>query len=126
MLAEVEQECRRCLDPVVTEVVVKLDLRFDPEIEPSDETEGLYAADPEADELELLPALREELLLALPDFPVCREDCRGLCPTCGANRNDGDCGCRVESTDPRWEVLKREFPTKPVAAEGAGDGTNDG
>ena len=124
--AGVEQQCRRCLDPVVSEVDIPLDLRFDPEIEPEDETEGLYALDPEADELDLLPALREELLLALPDYPVCREDCRGLCPICGADRNVTACDCRSDAIDPRWAVLKEKFPTKPDAAEGSGGGLNDG
>ena len=44
-------------------------------------------------ELELGPFLREVVTLALPVHPVCREDCRGLCPHCGADRNQGDCGC---------------------------------
>lgn len=124
--AAVEQECRRCLEPVVSEVNIPLDLQFDPEIRAEEEAEGLYALDPEAAELDLLPVLREELLLALPDFPVCREDCRGLCPVCGADRNESPCECRSEAIDPRWEVLKEKFPKEPDAAEGAGDRMNDG
>jgi uncharacterized protein len=126
LTAGVEQECRRCLAPVVSEVDIPLDLRFDPEIEVEDEADGLYALDPGADELDLLPALREELLLALPDFPVCREDCRGLCSICGADRNESPCDCRSDEIDPRWEVLKEQFRTEPGAAEGTGDGMNDG
>ncbi len=90
-------ECRRCLGGITRTVEVGLDLRFDPEIGPADETDGLYALDPDAPDLELQPALREELLLALPEFPLCKPDCRGICPTCGANRNEGDCGCRLEA-----------------------------
>lgn len=124
--APVELECRRCLNGIVRRVEVDLSLRFDPEIGPEDETEGLYAVDPDALELDLLPALREELLLALPEFPLCSPDCRGICPTCGVNRNEEDCGCRVEPADSRWDVLRQRFPQESDAAEGAGRGSDDG
>ncbi|MET0153397.1 MAG: DUF177 domain-containing protein [Candidatus Binatia bacterium] len=60
----------------------------------------------EGDEVNLAPLVRETLLLALPTKPLCREDCRGLCPRCGANRNGAECGCREEWRDPRLEVLR--------------------
>ncbi|MEJ2483472.1 MAG: DUF177 domain-containing protein [Gemmatimonadota bacterium] len=123
--ADVEQECRRCLEPVQSQVVLDLDLRFDPEIGQEEEAEGLYLLDPHGAELDLLPALREELLLALPEFPLCRDSCRGLCPRCGANRNDVGCDCRVEAKDPRWDVLRENFPTEPDARGGSGDGSED-
>jgi uncharacterized protein len=126
LAAPVEMECRRCLDGIVRRVEVNLNLRFDPEIGPEDETEGLYAVDADALELDLLPALREELLLALPEFPLCRTDCRGICPNCGMNRNEEDCGCRGEPADSRWDVLRQRFPQDSDAAEGAGRGSDDG
>lgn len=125
MLAEVEQECRRCLEPVRSQLELDLDLRFDPAVGPAEETEALYALEPQAAELDLLPALREELLLALPDFALCREECRGLCPRCGANRNEGDCECRTEAIDPRWDALRKTIPSEPEAATGAGDASDD-
>jgi uncharacterized protein len=124
--APVELNCRRCLEGITRRVGVDLDLRFDPGIGPEDEEDGLYALDPDAPELDLLPALREELLLALPEFPLCRPDCKGICPTCGSNRNEGDCDCRVEQVDPRWDALRQRFPQEPDAAEGAGLGSDDG
>lgn len=123
--APVEMDCRRCLERIVRKVDVDLDLRFDPDIGPEDETEGLYAVDPDAPELDLLPALREELLLALPEFPLCRLDCKGICPKCGINRNEGNCGCQVEPADSRWDVLRQRFPQESDAAEGAGRGSDD-
>ncbi len=48
-----------------------------------------------------------DLLLSLPSKNLCREDCRGLCPLCGRNLNEGLCGCRRESTDPRFEALRQ-------------------
>ncbi|MCS7225243.1 MAG: DUF177 domain-containing protein [Armatimonadetes bacterium] len=51
---------------------------------------------------------RQALLLTLPLAPVCRQDCRGLCPYCGANRNEGLCNCQ-EPSDPRWSPLDLFF-----------------
>lgn len=58
------------------------------------------------DEVDLRPLMRETMILALPTRPLCREECRGLCPYCGANRNAGSCACRDEWTDARLEVLR--------------------
>jgi uncharacterized protein len=58
-----------------------------------------------ARELDLRPAVREEWLLAVPSFALCREECQGLCVTCGADRNTGACTC-PPSTDPRWAGLR--------------------
>ncbi|RPI07904.1 MAG: DUF177 domain-containing protein [Zetaproteobacteria bacterium] len=51
--------------------------------------------------------LRENILLNLPVQPLCREECRGLCPQCGANLNLGSCGCQTTRTDPRLHVLRK-------------------
>jgi len=59
------------------------------------------------DEVDLAPLVREAIILALPTRPLCKEDCRGLCPHCGANRNLGDCGCRDQWIDPRLEALTK-------------------
>ncbi|MFZ9157663.1 MAG: YceD family protein, partial [Ilumatobacteraceae bacterium] len=59
----------------------------------------------ENDQIDLATMVRESVLLDLPDSPVCRPDCAGLCPACGADRNLGDCGCRIETPDPRWAGL---------------------
>ena len=50
--------------------------------------------------------LWEQFLLALPENPVCSEDCKGLCPTCGIDRNQGTCTCAREEGDPRLAVLR--------------------
>jgi DUF177 domain-containing protein len=60
----------------------------------------------DGEEVDLTPLIREQTLLALPTRPLCREDCRGLCPRCGANLNQGDCGCPTEAGDPRLSVLR--------------------
>lgn len=99
--------CRRCLVPVEAPIALEVNLLF---------TEDAAADDPSAVvipagliELDLVPAIREELILAAPEYVLCRDDCRGLCPRCGADRNAGPCDCRSEP-DPRWaalEALKR-------------------
>ena len=57
------------------------------------------------DQLDLRPMVRELVLLDLPEAPVCRDDCAGLCPTCGVDRNEVSCGCTTTATDPRWDAL---------------------
>lgn len=61
----------------------------------------------ENDELDLEPIIAEQIMFALPLSPLCREDCKGLCPRCGADLNQGECGCRDDNTDPRWDALKK-------------------
>jgi uncharacterized protein len=56
--------------------------------------------------IDLAPALREQILLAVPPPPLCDEACKGLCPQCGKDLNQGDCGCERASIDPRWAALK--------------------
>lgn len=56
-------------------------------------------------ELDLLEAIQEQVLLALPMRPLCREDCKGLCPRCGEDLNKGSCGCGDIAADPRLAML---------------------
>lgn len=58
------------------------------------------------DAVDLSPLVREAIMLALPTRPLCKEDCPGLCPRCGANLSAGPCGCREDWTDPRLEALR--------------------
>jgi DUF177 domain-containing protein len=60
----------------------------------------------EGDEIDLSPLLREQFLLSLPTRPLCREECRGLCPHCGANLNHTACGCSAKAADPRLAALR--------------------
>jgi uncharacterized protein len=60
----------------------------------------------EGDFIDLSPLVREQVLLALGERPLCREDCKGLCATCGANLNETACGCQKEYSDPRLAVLR--------------------
>jgi len=92
-------ECRRCLGPVSGELAVEYCELF--EESPRDgESYQLRL-----DTIDLAPLVREAIMLELPLAPVCSPDCQGLCPTCGADLNDGPCGCAPTSVDPRWAAL---------------------
>jgi uncharacterized protein len=90
--------CRRCLEPAVGEVRVAVRELF---LDDSD-GEDTYALD--GDDVDLEPMVRDAVLLELPVAPLCRTDCAGLCPSCGADRNVGPCGC-TPPADPRWAAL---------------------
>ncbi len=62
--------------------------------------------------MELEDILREQVLLALPMQRVCSEVCKGICPVCGKNRNEGGCDCRLESHDDRWSAALRKIEIK--------------
>ncbi len=101
------KECRRCLEAVEVPVREALDLVWITPDEYGNEEDGeLRVLDPQASELDLEPAIREEFLLVVPRFVLCREECRGLCPRCGTNRNHEECECTPEEADPRWDALR--------------------
>lgn len=101
--------CRRCLAPVRAEFRAPVTLVFRPAPGGGDLDE-VYPLPERARELDLGPAIREHVLLAVPEFVQCREDCAGLCPRCGADLNQGPCSCTVEEIDERWAALKRLRP----------------
>lgn len=91
--------CARCLQETSGELRVSVDELF--EREPiAGETYGL---DGELCDLE--PMVRDAVLLDLPQSPLCRPDCAGLCPTCGVDRNIDACDCTPDESDPRWSAL---------------------
>jgi uncharacterized protein len=103
----VSVRCRRCLKPVTVEIDDGPRLLFTEDDENDDPSAVAIPA--RAGELDLGEIIREALILAVPEFPLCREDCRGLCPRCGADLNDGPCGCRP-APDPRWAALEALRP----------------
>ena len=94
-------ECRRCGGPVAGRMSARVRERFAPR-GGTDRDEEAYPL--EGDELDLEPLARDAVLLELPLAPLCADDCAGLCPTCGANRNTETCGCAPVG-DPRWAAL---------------------
>lgn len=105
-------ECSRCLDPVEDTIEVELqqlyaypDVSGDVPLAEDDEIGELVE-----DRLDLEPALRDAVVLALPLSPHCRQDCPGLCPTCGERLAELPPGHGHERIDPRWEALHALHP----------------
>ncbi len=113
LATRVELPCARCLEPVGQDVAAGFDLLYRPVSAISREEElSLSGEDLElgfyvGQGLFLADALAEQVNLALPMKALCREECRGLCPHCGANLNRDRCRCSVRSVDPRLAPLAR-------------------
>jgi uncharacterized protein len=105
--------CSRCLEPFPWPVNAVFDLRYQPralnqgEGERKVEEDDLSTAFYENDTIDLGQLMREQFYLSLPMKPLCSEDCRGLCPTCGINRNVSTCECATEWEDPRFAALRK-------------------
>lgn len=103
--ATVPQTCGRCLEPFPARVDANVDVRLMPRPDTGDAIElGRDDLDVDFyvdDQLDLKRVVETETALALPMKPLCREDCRGLCPACGGNRNLVPCACAERAPDPR-------------------------
>lgn len=135
LTATLELACSRCLEMFDVPVDATLDLTFVPAVEPAKpvvesatparhkktprhghedvELDGTEVAEDDlglseysGDAIDLGQMMREQFYLALPMKPLCRQDCQGLCPVCGKNRNRETCSCESTWVDPRFEVLK--------------------
>lgn len=114
--ADVTLQCGRCLEDFSRALDQEVDLFYLPRAEEraeGDEEEEVELTDHdlvvayyEVDTLDLGEMVREQLLLALPMKRLCSEDCRGLCPSCGVNRNSTECQCDAGDVDPRLQPLR--------------------
>lgn len=106
--ARLAPECRRCLKPLAIEIDNPVDLLFEPmSAEEEEEFSGeVYPLPERTDQLDLGHAIREHLVLHIPEHVVCREDCQGLCPQCGTDLNESSCACEPEEEPGPWEALK--------------------
>jgi len=96
-----ELTCARCLKPFEDDFGVTVREMFSADPGDDDyEISELGTMDPE-------PMVRDSVLLAMPFSPLCREDCRGLCPRCGGDRNLKECECPEQAADPRWAALEK-------------------
>ncbi len=104
--AETPVECVRCL--VDFEQPLEIDFTELYAFTPNSVTEsGLYV--PENGLLDLTPLIRDEMYLAIPISPICKPDCKGLCPICGENQNETTCHHDEDVIDPRLSSLKDLF-----------------
>ena len=111
--AQLRGTCSRCATDYPFRLVRDFSMVLAPASELGAETgERRLSADDLAlsyyrgDEIDLAPLVHEQLILALPTRPLCVPGCKGLCPQCGASRNDAECGCVSHSEDPRLAVFR--------------------
>ncbi len=102
--------CARCLEPVAVPLAFNLEEVYVPTIDivtgksiaPTEEDAALWIDEHHI--LDLAEVLRQDVLITIPLQALCQDGCRGLCPSCGQNLNQGSCTCQAE-TDPRWAAL---------------------
>jgi DUF177 domain-containing protein len=105
-------ECDRCLKPIELPVNADFELEYitGSEYESSGVAELTEAEMSvsvfDGDAIDVDEIVKEQILLAVPTRMLCREDCKGICPQCGVDRNTGECKCVTEEIDPRWAALK--------------------
>ena len=110
--AELQLECDRCLKSLSVPVSSSFEVEYvtpdtyqaDSAAELLDEDLSLSVFNGEVIDIDEL--VREQLLLELPAQVLCQQECKGLCPECGGDRNDADCKCEEAEIDPRWAGLK--------------------
>lgn len=119
--ADIELTCGRCLKDFVSAIEVPLEVVYRPSSEFGDlgehgggekrelKTEELETGFYEGDELDIDELFREQLLLGIPMKTLCSDACKGICPSCGADLNEGGCLCGAKGPDPRLEKLKEYF-----------------
>jgi uncharacterized protein len=110
--ARAEVDCDRCLKQVTLPIETTFDVAYVPaaayveneaaELQEEDLAVSVY----EDGAIDIDELVREQVLLTMPTRALCGEDCRGLCPVCGANRNEKPCECEPREIDPRWGALK--------------------
>jgi uncharacterized protein len=109
----VKLKCSRCLVDFRRDISFDIDLLYQPieviqkeevhEISDGEIAVGFYGND----EIDLTHVIGEQLLLNFPMKPLCNENCRGICSTCGTDLNSKQCECQKDSIDPRFEALKK-------------------
>ena len=116
IVTTVRRECCRCLKPFNVPMAMDVDLRYLPQLVNTGEGDYEIAEDDLATafyrdgQIDLGDMAREQLQLASPMKPLCRDDCLGLCHVCGADRNAAACGCDTAWHDPRLEALRTLLP----------------
>ena len=107
--------CSRCAIECVEPIQVELEEEFRPTYDVLTGLRIVYDKSVELDEatmiderhlLDLSEVMRQNLIVSVPPFPVCKPDCAGLCPHCGQDLNEGPCDCPTDESDSRWSLLR--------------------
>ncbi len=112
--ATARDTCSRCLGPTETPVQLTIDEEFLPTVDvytgqplpPRDPVDEAAFSIDDHHHVDLTEAVRQALVVEEPMRPLCRSDCAGLCSTCGADLNQGACGCATEPAENRWAALR--------------------
>ncbi len=107
LTTQVDLACDVCLDDFTYDVkeLIEIILTKDHDLVEREE-EDVYLITDYTTQIDITDSVRQSLLLAIPFKRVCREGCKGLCASCGANLNHEQCSCTTEKVDPRWAGLK--------------------
>lgn len=101
-IGEQPTECVRCLTPVNQPLKTEIKQLY--EFPPAPKADFIIS---DSGHLDLAPIMREDMLLAMPIRPLCRPDCKGLCPNCGSDLNESACQCEKSDIHPQLAVLKK-------------------
>ena len=110
--AQAEVDCDRCLQPISVPIAAEFEVSYVPVTDyvagetPELQEEDLNVSVFDEETIDLDDLAREQVLLAMPSRSLCQEDCKGLCPVCGINKNVQACNCESREVDPRWAALK--------------------
>ncbi|MEO2204113.1 DUF177 domain-containing protein [Paenibacillus pabuli] len=107
--AGVDMLCSRCLKPISEHLHIDFHEQFKQGKQPEDLPEDDDTVYVDGEDIDLKLYAEEAFLLHLPFIPLCSDTCKGLCPKCGHELNEGDCGCDNEVIDPRLAGLKDFF-----------------
>jgi uncharacterized protein len=103
---DVTLPCRRCLADTTIHVQDESHVIFAQADSVEAEDPDVYVLDERSTQLDLRPVVREQWLLNVPSYAVCRDECKGICPTCGKDLNEGPCDCPA-ARDTRWDALRK-------------------
>ncbi len=116
--AEVSAQCSRCLRDFNSPLNTEIDEEFYPAVELKTETalaesvmeEESFKISP-TNVLDIREAFRQNIVSRMPMKFLCKQDCAGICPDCGVDRNEAECHCDIRTVDPRWERLLELLPS---------------
>jgi uncharacterized protein len=106
VVGDIVLACRRCLADASVHVQDESHVIFAEAGSDEADDPDVQVLDERSNQIDLRPTLREQWMLNVPSYVVCREDCKGLCATCGKDLNEGPCDC-PSSRDSRWDALRR-------------------
>jgi uncharacterized protein len=103
---DAELECDRCVKMYSTQIESRYKMVYlHDQPEGDDDSVDVTYISKDTDKIDIIEDVRDYILLAVPLKKLCKEDCKGLCPQCGKNLNDGQCSCKPEEVDTRWKPL---------------------